>query len=123
ASKAASAKTLLLMGPLLVLVVAAKYAGLLFVPTVLALLAWWSWNHKGLEGMLVRLGIALFSLVVSGFIAFLIMDKQALTGLSFTTTNRVSSIEAAPIPVMQHILLMEGIFLCLCFLGLLLGVT
>jgi 4-amino-4-deoxy-L-arabinose transferase-like glycosyltransferase len=120
ASKAASARTLLLMGPLLVLVVAAKYAGLLFVPTVLALLAWWSWKHKGLEEMLVRLGIALFSLVVSGFIAFLNLDKQVLTGLSFTTTNRASLIETMPIQVMQHIAVMEGIFFGLGFLGLLL---
>ena len=35
---------------LLVLAVAAKYAGLPFVPTVLALLAWWSWKHKGVGG-------------------------------------------------------------------------
>src|SRR3984893_15628861 len=37
ASKAASARTLLALGPLLLLAVAVKYAGLLFVPTVLAL--------------------------------------------------------------------------------------
>jgi 4-amino-4-deoxy-L-arabinose transferase-like glycosyltransferase len=119
ASKAASTQTLLAVGPLLVLAVAAKYAGLLFVPTVLALLACWCWKHKGLEEMLVCLGIALFSLVVSGIIAFLNLDKQALTGLSFTTTNRVS-FEAAPILVMQHIAVMEGIFFGLAFLSLLL---
>src|SRR6266567_2942135 len=120
ASKAASAQSLLAVGPLLVLAVVAKYAGLLFVPTVLALLAWWSWKHKGLEEMFVRLGIALFSLVVSGFIVFLNLDKQALTGLSFTTTNRASFIEAMPILVVQHIVVMEGIFFGLAFLGLLL---
>jgi hypothetical protein len=115
ASKAASAQTCLAVGPLLLLAVAAKYVGLLFVPTVLALLARWSWKHKGLEEMFVRLGIALFSLVVSGFIAFLNLDKQVLTGLSSTTTNRVSS-GAMPILVMQHIAVMEGIFFGLAFL-------
>ena len=120
ASKSASAKSLLAVGPLLVLAVAAKYAGLLFVPTVLALLARWSWKHKGLEEMFVRLGIALFSLVVSGLIAFLNMDKQVLTGLSFTTTNRISFIQAGPIQVIQQIVIMEGIFFGLGFLGLLL---
>jgi len=120
ASKAASAQPLLALGPLLVLAVAAKYAGLLFVPTVLALFAWWSWKYKGLEEMLVRLGLALFSLVVSGFIAFLSLDKQALTGLSVTTTNRASSIGVAPILVIQHIAVIEGIFFGLAFLGLLL---
>ncbi len=120
ASKAASAQSLLALGPLLVLAVIAKYAGLLFVPTVLSLLAWWSWKHKGLEEMLIRMGIALFSLVVSGFIAFLSLDKQALTGLSFTTTNRASIFGTMPIQVIQHIAMMEGIFFGLGFLGLLL---
>ena len=54
---------------------------------------------------------------MSGFIAFLNLDKQALTGLSVTTTNRVGSIEAMPILVMQHIAMMEGIFFGLAFLG------
>ncbi len=120
ASKAASAQTCLALGPLLVLMVAAKYAGLLFVPTVLALLAWWSWKYKGLEEMFVRLGIATFSLVASGFIAFLSLDKQALIGLSTSTTNREAFIEAAPIVVMQHIAVTEGIFFGLGLLGLLL---
>jgi len=120
ASQAASAQSLLMVGLLLVLAVAAKYAGLLFVPTVLALLAWWSWKHKGLEEMFVRLGIALFSLMAAGFMAFLIMDKQVLTGLSFTTTNRVSFVQTGPIQVIQHIVMMEGIFFGLGFLGLLL---
>ena len=120
ASKAASARKLLALGPLLLLAVAVKYAGLLFVPTVLALLAWWSWKHKGLKEMLARLRITLFSLAVPGFIVFLSIDKQALTGLSFTTINRVSSTNTMPNVVIQHIALMEGIFFGLGFLGLLL---
>jgi len=120
AGKATSAQSCLAVGPLLVLVVAAKYAGLLFVPTVLALLAWWSWKHKGLEEMFVRLGIALFSLAVSGLIAFFNLDKQVLAGLSFTTTNRASGGEAMSILVMQHIAMVAGIFLGLGLLGLLL---
>ncbi|GAC1387216.1 MAG: DUF3824 domain-containing protein [Ktedonobacteraceae bacterium] len=116
---ASKAGTLLVMGPLLVLVVAAKYAGLLFVPTVLALIAWWSWHHKGLEELFVRLGIALFSLAVSSFIAFLIMDKQTLTGLSFTTTNRISYTQTIPLLVIQHIVGTVGIYFGLGFLGLL----
>src|SRR5260370_31566182 len=121
ARKAASAQTLLALGALVVLAVAAKYGGLLFVPTVLALLAWWSWKHKGLEEMFVRLGIALFSLVVSGFLVFVNLDKQVLTGLSVTTTNRVGE-GALPILVVQHIVVLEGIFFGLGFLGLLLCV-
>jgi Dolichyl-phosphate-mannose-protein mannosyltransferase len=120
ASKADSARRLLALGPLLVLAIAVKYAGLLFVPTVLALLARWSWKHKGWKEMLIRLRIVLFSLGVAGLIAFLSMDKQALTGLSFTTINRVSSTHTMPILVIEHIALMEGIFFGLGLLGLLL---
>lgn len=118
ASKAASAQSCLAIGPLLVLMVAAKYAGLLFVPTVLALLALWTLKHKGVEEMFVRLGIALFSLAASGFIAYLNLDRQVLAGLSFTTTNRISA-GTPPMLVIEHIAMMEGIFFGLGLLGLL----
>jgi hypothetical protein len=118
ASKAPSARRLLALGPLLVLMVAAKYAGLLFVPTVLALFAWWSWKHQGWRNMLFRLHVALSSLVVSGLIAFLAMDQQAFTGLSVTTINRVSSTDTAPLMVIEHIAAMTGIFFALGLLSL-----
>jgi 4-amino-4-deoxy-L-arabinose transferase-like glycosyltransferase len=120
AGKAASAQAIVALGPLLVLAVAAKYAGLLFVPSVLALLFLWSWKHKGLDETIVRIGIALFSLAAAGTVAFLAMDKQVLTGLSFTTVNRVSFDQTPPMQVIQHIAMMEGIFFGLAFLGLLL---
>ncbi len=118
ASQAASAQKVLFLGPLLVLAVTAKYAGLLFVPSVFAFLALWTWRQKGLEEMCVRLGIALFSFFVVGGITFYNLDKQALTGLSFTTTNRVSFSTTPPIQVIQHIAMMEGIFFGLALLGL-----
>ncbi|HEX6478227.1 MAG TPA: glycosyltransferase family 39 protein [Ktedonobacteraceae bacterium] len=119
AARATSARSVLALGPLLVLVVAAKYAGLLFVPIVLALLAWWCWKHRGLEEMLVRLGVAILSLVAAGLFAFLNMDKQVLTGMSFTTTNRASE-GTPPFLVLQHIAGMEGGFFALGLLALLL---
>ena len=70
--------------------------------------------------MFVRLGIALFSLAVSAVIAFFTMDKQVLTGLSFTTTNRAIGIHAMAIVVIAHIAVMEGIFFGLALLGLML---
>ena len=119
AGKATSAQSCLLLGPLLLLMVAAKYAGLLFVPTILAFFAWQSWRHKGLEEMFVRLGIALFSLAVSAVFAYFNMDKQVLTGLSFTTTNRAIGTHTMPMVVITHIAMMEGIFFVLAFLSLL----
>src|SRR5579885_3086216 len=110
----------LLIGPMLVLIVAAKYAGLLFVPTVLTFFAWWCWKYKGLEEMFVRLVVVLFSLGLSGVVAYANMDQQVLTGLGFTTTNRASMVGASPIPIIEHIALMMGIFFGLALLGLLL---
>lgn len=117
AGKAASAQRVLALGPLLVAMVAAKYAGLLFVPSVLALLAWWCWNQRGLEEMLVRLGIGIFSVAAAGLFAFLNLDKQVLAGLSFTTTNRASD-GTLSLLVLQHIAGMEGIFFVLGLLAL-----
>jgi hypothetical protein len=120
ASRATSARLCLLIGPMLVLIVAAKYAGLLFVPTVLTFFAWWCWKYKGLEEMFVRLVVVLFSLGLSGVVAYANMDQQVLTGLGFTTTNRASMVGASPIPIIEHIALMMGIFFGLALLGLLL---
>lgn len=116
-AKAASARYALALGPLLLLVVAAKYAGLLFVPGVLTLLAWSCWKQKGLEEMLVRLGISIFSLAATGFLAFLNVDHQVLAGLSFTTTNRAND-GTPPLLVLQHIAGMEGIFFAIGLLAL-----
>ena len=120
ASKATSTRSLTGIGPLLVLMVAAKYAGLLFVPTVITLLTYWCHKYQGSEEMLARLVITFFWLGISCFFVYLYIDKQVLTGLSFTTTNRVDYATPA-IVVIQHIAMMEGIFFALAFLGLLLS--
>jgi Dolichyl-phosphate-mannose-protein mannosyltransferase len=109
------------LGPLLVLAVAAKYAGLLFVPTVFCILIWSSLKKQGWLKMLIRLGIALFSLAVTGAIAVANLNKDVLTGLSFTTTNRVSFIKAPPIVIIQHIVVLGGIIFALALIGLILA--
>lgn len=70
--------------------------------------------------MLHRLVIALFSLVVVTVVVFHFMDSQALAGLSFSTTDRVTEMYAAPAMIVGHIAAMEGIFFALAVLGVLL---
>lgn len=106
------------VGPLLVLAVAAKYAGLLFVPSVLALLVWCSWEKQGWRRMLVSGTLALLSLTTVGVLALVTMDKEVLTGLSFTTTNRVSFIKTSPVLMLQHIVILGGIIFVFALLAL-----
>lgn len=71
----------LAIGPLLFLAIAAKYAGLLFVPSVFALLALFTLQRQGWLAMFVRLGLALLTFLMSGLLAFRFMNKDDLTGL------------------------------------------
>lgn len=107
------------IGPLLLLAVAAKYAGLLFVPTVFCTLIWFNFKQPG--KMLVRVGLAFSSFVLAGAIAFINLDKDVLTGIGFTTTNRVSFIKTTPILLIQHIAILGGIIFALALVGLVLG--
>ena len=106
------------IGPLLVLAVAAKYAGLLFVSSVLALLVWCSFEKQGWRKMLTRTALALLSLVITSVVALLSMDKEVLTGLSFTTTNRVSFIKTPAVLMLQHVAILGGIIFVLALLAL-----
>jgi 4-amino-4-deoxy-L-arabinose transferase-like glycosyltransferase len=82
----------LLLGPALMLAVASKYAGLLFVPPVLAVLALQSWHEAGWRRAAVRLAIPLAVMAVAGGLALLLLPglQEALVGLRATTTNRVA---------------------------------
>jgi 4-amino-4-deoxy-L-arabinose transferase-like glycosyltransferase len=110
--------TALAIGPLLFLAVMAKYAGLLFVPTVFCTLIWCSLKEQGWWKMLAHIGLTFFSFAVIGVITFIYMDKTVLTGLGFTTTNRVSFIKTSPIMLLQHIAVLGGIIFALALLGL-----
>ena len=107
------------IGPLLLLAVAAKYAGLLFVPTVFCTLIWFSLKEP--RKMLVRAGLAFCSFALAAAIAFSKLDKDVLTGIGFTTTNRVSFIKTAPILLIEHIAILGGMIFALALVGLILN--
>ncbi len=107
------------IGPLLLLAVAAKYAGLLFVPTVFCTIIWFTLREP--RKMLVRVALAFSSFALAGAIAFINLDKNVLTGIGFTTTNRVSFIKTTPILLIQHIAILGGIIFALALVGLVLG--
>jgi 4-amino-4-deoxy-L-arabinose transferase-like glycosyltransferase len=112
--------TILGIGPLLILAILAKFAGLLFAPIPLVILAWLSLERQGWQKMLVRLGLALFSLAVAGVIAYFTLDKDALHAIYATTTNRDIIVRTAPLFLIQYIVTLSGLAFALGLLGLIL---
>ena len=108
------------LGPLLLLAVAAKYAGMLFVPSVLALLAWYSLRRLGWRAMLLRVSLALLSLAIVGLLAYWKMDKSVLAGLRTTTTARVAVVDTPALILLEHVVTLGGIAYLLALIGLIL---
>lgn len=112
--------TIVGVGPLLVLAILAKFAGLLFAPIPLAILACLSLERQGWRRMLVRLGLALCSLAVAGVVAYITLDKDALHAISATTTSRDVVVKTAPLFLIQFIVTLSGVAFALGLLGLIL---
>ncbi len=107
-------------GPLLVLAILAKFAGLLFVPIPFAMLIWCSLERQGWRKMLVRLGMALCSLAVTSVIAYVTLDKAALHAVSASTTSRDVIVKTAPLFLIQDIVTLGGVAFALGLLGVVL---
>jgi hypothetical protein len=110
----------LMMGPLLVLSVLAKYAAMLFALPVLGILVFCSIAFQGWWRMLLRLAMAIVSLVMSLVVAYHFMDKLAFHAIDGSTTNRVALIQKSPQELFLHVLQMGGIVYAAALLGLVL---
>ncbi|MFL5703216.1 MAG: ArnT family glycosyltransferase [Ktedonobacteraceae bacterium] len=80
------------IGPFLVLAFGAKYAALLFIPSILTTLALCTWLRWGWISMLVRGTLGVLSLVVVGTLAAIVVihfDPNMLHALGATTIDRV----------------------------------
>jgi hypothetical protein len=120
-SKARRPWAILGIGPLLMLAVLAKFAGLLFVPLPLATLACCSLERQGWRKMLLRLGLALFSLAIASVVTYIIIDKGALHAISASTTSRDVIVKTAPLFLIQYIITLSGLAFALGLVGLALG--
>jgi hypothetical protein len=110
----------LMMGPLLVLSILAKYAGMLFTFPTLGILVFCSLAFLGWWRMLLRLAIAIVSLVISLIVAYYCMDKLAFHAIDGSTTNRVALIQKPPLVLFMHVLQMGGIVYAAALAGLVL---
>ncbi len=110
----------LMMGPLLVLSILAKYAALLFTLPVLGILVFCSIAFLGWWRMLLRLAMAIVTLVISLAVAYHFIDKAAFHAISGSTTNRVALIQKPPQELFMHVLQMGGIVYAAALVGLVL---
>jgi 4-amino-4-deoxy-L-arabinose transferase-like glycosyltransferase len=106
------------VGLLAFLAIAAKYAGLLFVPSIFALLLLVTWKQQGWRAALVRLVLAGVVLLLAALSIFLPMNKDILIGLSATTTNRMITVSNPPLVLLTHIVELSGVAFLLALLGL-----
>lgn len=109
----------LLLGPALTLAVAAKYAGLLFVPPILAMLALQSWHAGGWRRAARRLAIPLALMAAAGLAVLLLPGMhQALVGLRSTTTNRTALLVTPRLALARRALWIGGPLMGLALAGL-----
>jgi len=110
----------LLVGPLLVLAVAVKYAGLLFVPPVLAVLLLQNWHEGGLRRVALRVGVPVVAMAVAGGLALLLLPQlqDALVGLRSTTTNRVALLATSRDVLLRRSFELGGLLTGLALAGL-----
>ncbi len=109
------------IGPFLVLAFGAKYAALLFIPPVLAILALCTLLRWGWISMLVRGTLGVLSLVVVGTLAAMVVihfDPSMLHAIRDTTTNRVVYNQYSRLVLAQVVVAIAGLSYALGLAGL-----
>lgn len=100
--------------------VAAKYAGLMFVPTVLAILAWRTFQSLGIAHAVIKSVIVVA--IVGGLIAaLLLLDPQILVGVNQTTTNRQALLTSPRLDLALRSLELTGLLTLVAAVGLFAG--
>jgi len=105
------------IGPVLLFAVAAKYAGLLWVPSVLAILGWQTLRAHGWRQAVVRVGIVVTVMVSLLAVAMFSARADLLAGLRATTTGRVALLSAARRVLLERSLTIAGLLLALALIG------
>jgi hypothetical protein len=108
----------MLVGAVLLLAVATKYVGVLFVPSVLAILAWQAIEVRGWRVAVVRVAAAVLVATVGAIIALKFGAWEAVRG---STVERHVAGGTARIVLAQQVATLGGFVLALALLGLLLS--
>ena len=107
----------LMIGPVLVLSVLAKYAAMLFALPVLGILVFCSFAFQGWWRMLLRLVLALISLVICILVVYHFIDHLAFHAIQGSTTNRVALIPKPRLEMFMHVMQMCGIIYAAALVG------
>ena len=102
----------LLVGPTLVLAFFTKYAALLFIPSIIALLILVTWIRLGWRVAFKRGSVAIVSLILSAALALFIViryNPSMFHALSATTTNRETEYVYARLSLVENILQLTGV--------------
>jgi hypothetical protein len=110
----------LAIGPVLILAILAKYAGMLFIMPVFGVLACLGVVFVGWWRVFVRFTLALASFAASLYVAYKTMDKSAFHAISGSTTNRTAILAEPRLTLLLHVLEMGGLIYLLAAVGLLL---
>ncbi len=108
-------------GPLMVLAFGAKYAALLFIPSVLAIFVLCVLLKRGWISMVVRGTLGVLSLLVVGTLTAIVVthfDHDVLHALSATTIDRSAILSAARLGLAEHVIQMVGLSFAVGLLGL-----
>jgi hypothetical protein len=111
----------LAIGPILALAFGAKYAALLFIPPVLAILLFCTLLKRGWVSMLVRGTLGVLSLALVGTLTAVIVihfDPAMLHALAATTTNRTAILTATRLGLAEHVVEMVGLSFAIGLFGL-----
>jgi len=109
------------IGPFLVLAFFAKYAALLFIPSVLATLALCTLLRRGWISMVVRGTLGALSLVVVGTLAAILVihfDPSMLHALVNSTTNRIVHQEYSRLFLAEDVVEVAGLSYAVGLAGL-----
>jgi 4-amino-4-deoxy-L-arabinose transferase-like glycosyltransferase len=108
-------------GPFLVLAFGAKYAALLFIPPIFALLAFCTLLKWGWRSMLLRGTLAILSFLAVGALAAAIVlhfDPKVLHAINATTLNRMVIGSSQRLALAGHVITMVGFSLLVGLVGL-----
>jgi 4-amino-4-deoxy-L-arabinose transferase-like glycosyltransferase len=117
ASKSRGVGYTILTGLALFMAVASKYAGLMFVPTVIALLFWATLTTLGWKQAVLKV-VVTTGIVVGAIAAVLLIDQDVLVGVQATTTARQALLQTPRLDLAERSIQYGGGLALLALFGL-----
>ena len=107
------------VGVALLLAVATKYVGLLYVPPVLAILILRAYYTHGWRAAVLRVEVAVAVLIVGGLCALLVLDPGTFGAVQATTTSRsIHAMISSRTQVVDMVIELAGILVVIGLAGL-----